>query len=104
MAHRASYIAYIGEIPEGLYVLHKCDNPECTNPEHLFLGNQKDNMSDCAVKGRKKFKSKLQPKQISEIRRRLNMGVKIIRIARDYGVSSTAISYIKHGQCWKNIK
>lgn len=52
-AHRASWIAYRGEIPDNLWVLHRCDNRLCVNPEHLFLGTARDNTQDMIKKGRK---------------------------------------------------
>lgn len=51
-AHRWSYLVAFGHLPEGVLVLHKCDTPACVNPDHLFLGSQKDNMDDASNKGR----------------------------------------------------
>jgi hypothetical protein len=54
LAHNVSYELYVGEIPKGMKVLHKCDNPLCVKPSHLFLGTQQENIKDRDVKGRQR--------------------------------------------------
>lgn len=62
-AHRVAYIVKNGEIPSGLFVLHRCDNRVCVNPEHLFLGTNADNMKDMALKKRAAWSVKKQPQE-----------------------------------------
>jgi len=115
LAHRYSYSHWFGvEIPKGILVLHKCDNPKCVNPFHLFLGTQAENMRDCYRKGRSKLKpypqpgeknpaSKLSALKIFEIKTMLAGGITQAVIAKKYGVSQANISKIKTGGSWKQL-
>jgi uncharacterized protein YerC len=88
-----------------MQVLHKCDNPICSNPEHLFLGTQKDNCEDCVKKGRNVFgtrngSAKLTEKDIIDIRNDSRLQREI---GQSYGVSQLHISRIKRRLNWKHI-
>jgi hypothetical protein len=100
-SHRLAWILKRGPIPEGMCVLHSCDNPACCNEDHLFLGTNADNSADMALKGRH-GRAKLTAKDIPEIRKRLAMGDSLIRIGADFGVNRGSIHQIKTGKCWSH--
>jgi hypothetical protein len=107
LLHRVSWIIYKGEIPDGLKVCHSCDNPSCCNPEHLFLGTQKDNIKDCAKKKRLRRGlgdnlRKLTQSQVDEIRDLSTSGKKRSEIARMFGVKVNCIRNIIKFITWKN--
>lgn len=107
-AHRVMWELANGPIPKGLFVLHRCDNPLCVRPDHLFLGTQADNMRDCAVKGRtsrneRHGRSKLLPDQVREIRARQSNGETHASIASRFGVSEGCIDRIINGKNWRYL-
>lgn len=104
-AHRVSWELHRGPIGAGLFLCHKCDNPGCVNPDHLFLGTQMDNMRDKIAKGRdlygeKNTEAKLKECQVREILRDTRS---LKEIAADYDVSGTMIGFIKNGRKWKHV-
>lgn len=107
LAHRASWRIHFGEIPTAMFVCHRCDNPSCVNPSHLFLGTNADNMRDKQVKGRAPSgeaasNAKLTAAQVDHIRVILSTGVVTQqRIADAFGVSGSTIAYINTGHTWK---
>ena len=106
-AHRASWMFANGPIPEGMYVLHRCDNRRCVNPGHLFLGTDRDNMDDMIAKGRcrspkgqRNGSAVLTESDVIEIRRQLADKVPQREIGRRFGVAQTTIEEISTGRNW----
>lgn len=121
-AHRYSYQYHIGEIPEKLFVCHRCDNPSCINPDHLFLGDNYINILDASIKNRLATKekngaythkekvrkgsmigtAKLTEKQVLEIRSLYKI-IPQKQLAQNYGVSRGTIQNIHEGRNWKHV-
>lgn len=107
-AHRASYMIHIGEIPNGCHVCHKCDNPSCVNPDHLFLGSAKENMHDMKQKGRHLYgernsQAKLTEDAVRKIKQLLKDGMSQSKVALMFGMQQMEISRIKRGLRWAHI-
>lgn len=114
-AHRFSWILSFGPIPDGMSVLHKCDNPRCVRPAHLFLGTQLDNIRDMNTKGRtyrfvvkrgeKSNAAKVTEADVREIRRRYRFGgVTHKQLAQEFGISASAVGFIISGRNWGHVR
>jgi len=108
--HRLSYIMHTGDIPDGMYVMHTCDNPRCVNPAHLVLGTASDNVRDMWEKGRAKpkgvkgeahLKAKITEDDVRMIRADKTRSNH--ELARLLGVSPNAVRYVRIGRTWTHV-
>lgn len=131
-AHRYSYQIHVGPIPKGMLICHKCDNPKCVRPDHLFVGTPKDNSQDMVSKGRNMHKvcpetlargdrngtrthpetvrkgekiewHKLNDKAVLEIRKRFSEGEPAVDLAKEYGVHKSCIYKAIYHLTWKHL-
>ena len=114
-AHRITYRHFCGEIPNGMFVCHRCDVPSCCNPDHLFLGTNQDNVRDMISKGRNSPpprnphvvgsihpKSKFSEEQVRAMRSEHKAGKSVYRLAKEAGVAQTTMQRIIRGERYKN--
>lgn len=112
-AHRFSFELENGAIPNGLHVLHKCDNPPCVNPTHLFLGTQQDNNADCRKKGRFRVGARKRGEahkwattkvhQVLAARRLRVEGLSYSQIAKELGLRRAHVIKLVKRQSWAHI-
>jgi len=100
--NRLSWMIHYGPIPDGMWVLHHCDNPHCVRPDHLFLGTSTDNMRDASLKGRisrgeRRYNATIPDADIPAIRERFARGESLGSLANHYSVTKACIGFIVHG-------
>jgi hypothetical protein len=125
LAHRLAYELFVGPIPAGLSVLHRCDEPACVNPAHLFLGTHDDNMADMVAKGRQcrgarmsaalhgkargrtrgtqKPNAKLTDERVRAIRAAYAAGETQTSIAARHSVRQSLISRVVRREAWSHV-
>jgi hypothetical protein len=107
-AHRLAYALTYGAISPGMVICHRCDNPPCINPRHLFMGTTLDNVRDKVVKGRQSrgetnAMSRLTESSVRSIRTRHADGETQRRIAADLAVSEATVSRVINGRLWGHV-
>jgi hypothetical protein len=100
-AHAAVWMYHFGSIPKGMNVLHRCDNPACCTPSHLYLGDNKQNIKDKLDRDRSG--KSLNISKVTRIKELLLAGVSQALIAREYNVGQPTISKIHLGKTWSHV-
>lgn len=108
--HRAAYLLCVGEIPDGLFVCHSCDNPLCCNPRHLFLGTHQQNVDDCVAKKRHSHGERHPDALLSEDDVREILAAKGSprgtgrRLAERFNIAPVTVSAIWARRIWKHVR
>ena len=108
--HRAAWRLFKSQIPQGSHVLHRCDNPQCVRPEHLFVGTRHDNMQDMERKvrcrhprGAEHGNAKLTDDQVREVMQLRKTGLSFAKIGELFGVRGSQIHMIAKGAAWRHV-
>lgn len=107
-SHQLSWTVFKGKIPNKMFVCHSCDNRQCCNPDHLFLGTHRHNTDDMVSKGRqakgeKKPNTTLTDENVLEIRRLYTVGLTQVEIGKLFSIRQSKVSLIVRRQAWKHI-
>jgi hypothetical protein len=114
-AHRLVWELEFGPIAAGMVVCHRCDNPVCCNPAHLWLGTQAENLADMREKGRRpplekhgqagerNNQARLTDANVRAIRALHRAGVSQVTLSRTFGVGQTTIGHVVHGRTWRHV-
>lgn len=103
-AHRMSWMLEHGAIPEGKVVCHKCDNPSCVRPSHLFLGSLKDNTQDMIRKGRNNPGAKYDVRTIQRVKELRQMSLTAVAIAEILEISPWTVHAVDRGEQWAHVQ
>lgn len=110
-AHRAAFAHFIGPVPNGMLVCHRCDTPSCINPKHLFLGTSADNVHDMVAKGRgvnprgeEHVQARITNADVAEMRRLRQTGMSYGAIGKQFGMCPAAASDVIVGRRWGHLK
>jgi hypothetical protein len=105
-AHRVAWEIAKGEVPVGMMVCHRCDNPSCVNVGHLFLGTNADNLKDMAAKGRSLIGEANRNAKLTEddVREIIASSDRTCDLAKRFGISPQHMGAIRNGAAWKHLK